>query len=205
MLWPAEPVGILAAMAPPRTLLLFDPDRQPQCWNERMAAGEYAVLYSGSPPARSTPSNGAPSSGPGAPGSGPGAPGGGPFCTVFSTLDEAVDHATQQVALLPMLRCRIYDHHGLGREPVQEIRGSEYKGDSEISARFRRWVGSVLFVGGAALIALDWSQDFGLSWPAMVGTRMMPVGLILLVTEGVIVFDRRRRSRRATETHDERR
>jgi hypothetical protein len=63
----------------------------------------------------------------------------------------------------------------------------------------------VLFVGGAALIILDWSQNFDLSWPAMVGIRMMPVGLILLVTEGVIVFDARRRKRRATETRDERR
>jgi hypothetical protein len=178
-------------MAPPRTLLLFDPDAQPQCWSERMAAGEYAVLYSSNPPGLSSHLDGVSNA--------------GPFCTVFSTLDEAVNHATHQVALFPTLRCRIYDQQGLGREPLREIRGSEHKGESEISARFRRWAGSVLFIGGVALILLDWSQDFGLSWPAMVGTRMMPVGLILLVTEGVIVFDARRKQRRATETHDEHR
>ena len=178
-------------MASPRTLLLFDPDAQPQCWNEWMVAGEFAVLYSSNPPGLSSQLDGVANA--------------GPFCTVFSTLDEAVDHATQQVALHPTLRCRIYDHHGLGREPLREIRGSEHKGESEISARFRRWVGSALFFGGVALILLDWSQNFGLSWPAMVGTRMMPVGLVLLVTEGVIVLDARRKKRGATRTHDARR
>src|SRR5260370_34336901 len=123
MLWPCEPVGILAGMAPPRTLLLFDPDVRPQSWNERMAAGGYAVLYSGSPPARPSQSNAAPR--------------GGPFCAAFSTLDEAVGHATQQVALLPTLRCRVHDHHGLGREPVREIRGLQHKGEHYISRRVR--------------------------------------------------------------------
>lgn len=33
----------------PRTLPLFDPHSQPQSWNERMADGEFAVLYVGDP------------------------------------------------------------------------------------------------------------------------------------------------------------
>ena len=147
-----------------------------------MAAGEYAVLYSSTPPGLSSQLDGVSS--------------GGPFCTVFGTLDEAVDHAMQQIALLPALRCRIYDHYGLGHEPLREIRGGEHKGESEISARFRRWAGSLLFFGGLGLVLVDWSHNFELSWPAMVGFRMMPVGLVLLVTEGVIVFDARRKQRR---------
>jgi hypothetical protein len=167
-------------MAPSRTLLLFDPNAQPQCWNERMTSSEYAVLYSHQP----VPShyhNGTPSA--------------GPTCTVFSTLAEAEVYATQQVALIPTLRCRIYDHQGLAVQPIREIRGTQYKGESEISARFRRWAGSILFFGGLALIVLDWSADFSLSWPATIGMRMFPVGLVLLVTELVIVITSRRANR----------
>src|ERR1700745_1254686 len=108
-------------MAPSRTLLLFDPNAQPQCWNERMTSSEYAVLYSQQPVASHH--NGTPAA--------------GPSCSVFSTLAEAEEHAAQQVALIPTLRCRIYDHQGLAVQPMREIRGSQYKGASEISARSR--------------------------------------------------------------------
>jgi hypothetical protein len=168
-------------MAQSRTLLLFDPNARPQCWNERMTSGEYAVLYSGT---QSVPSDHR-----------DGTPAGGPSCTVFSTLAEAEEHANQQVALIPSLRCRIYDHQGLAVQPVREIRGSQYKGESEISPRFRRWAGSILFFGGLALVILDWSTDFNLSWPATIGVRMFPVGLVLLVTELVIVITARRAHR----------
>ena len=168
-------------MAQSRTLLLFDPNAQPQSWNERMTPTEYAVLYSGVQPRSSDPQNSAPVS--------------TPYCTVFNTLAEAVEHATQQVTLIPTLRCRIYDHQGLAVQPVREIRGSQYKGESEITARFRRWAGPILFLGGLALIILDWSTDFELSWPATIGVRMFPVGLILLVTELVIVITTRRSHR----------
>lgn len=168
-------------MAPSRTLLLFDPNAQPQCWNERMTSTEYAVLYSSIQPLPSDHRDGTPTS--------------GPYCTVFSTLAEAEEYASQQVALIPTLRCRIYDHQGLAVQPVHEIRGNQYKGESEISARFRRWAGSILFFGGLALIVLDWSTDFKLSWPATIGMRMFPVGLVLLVTEIVIVITARRSHR----------
>jgi hypothetical protein len=168
-------------MAQSRTLLLFDPNAQPQCWNERMAPTEYAVLYSAIQPAPSNHQDSRSAS--------------APYCTVFSTLAEAEEHANQQVALIPTLRCRIFDHQGLAVQPIREIRGTQYKGESEISARFRRWAGSILFFGGLALIVLDWSTDFNLSWPATIGVRMFPVGLVLLVTELVIVITTRRAHR----------
>ena len=146
-----------------------------------MTSGEYAVLYSGIQPVPSDNREGKPTS--------------GPICTVFSTLAEAEEHATRQVALIPTLRCRIYDHQGLAVQPIREIRGSQYKGESEITARFRRWAGSILFFGGLALVVLDWSTDFNLSWPATIGVRMFPVGLVLLVTELVIVITARRAHR----------
>jgi hypothetical protein len=164
-----------------RTLLLFDPNAQPQSWNERMTPTEYAVLYSAIQPLPSDHHDGKPAS--------------GPYCTVFSTLTEAEEHATHQIALIPTLRCRIYDHRGLANQPIREIRGTEHKGDSEITARFRRWAGSILFFGGLALVILDWSKDFSLSWPATIGFRIFPAGLVLLVTELAIVITARRAHR----------
>jgi hypothetical protein len=168
-------------MPQPRTLLLFDPQAQPHSWNERMTPTEYAVLYSGAQPVPPNPQNPTPTD--------------PRYCTIFSTLAQAEEYATQQVAFIPTLRCRIYDHQGLAVQPIREIRGTQHKGDSEITARFRRWAGSILFLGGITLIILDWSTNFGLSWPATIGVRMFPVGLVLLVTELVIVITARRAHR----------
>jgi hypothetical protein len=132
----------------PRTLLLFDAGARPQGWNERMKPGEYAILYSS---LRLASENSAAMR--------------EPFCSVFSTLADAEEYASQQVALLPTLSCRIYDHHGLGRPPIREIRGSQYKGEAEMSPRFRRWWGYGLFLGGLVLLVVDWRADFGLLWP----------------------------------------
>jgi hypothetical protein len=171
-------IDILCQMDQPRTLPLFDAGARPQGWNERMKPGEYAILYS-SLRLGSDVENGVATR--------------EPFCTVFSTLTDAEEYAAQQVALLPTLGCRIYDHHGLGRELIREIRGSGYKGEEEMTPRFRRWWGYGLFFGGLVLVVVDWRADFGLLWPAMFATRMMPVGLLLLVTELVIVIEARRK------------
>jgi|SRR5882757_1587688 len=122
-----------------------------------------------------------------------------PVCTVFGALSEAEAYAKEQVVQKPDLRCQIYDHQGFIGAPVREISGSNYKGESSISPRFRRWVGSVLLIGGVILTAIDWSHDFRLSWPAMIGTRMLIPGLVLLVTEAAIIFDKRRKAARAEE------
>ena len=109
----------------------------------------------------------------------------------------AVEYARQEVAARPDLRCRLYDHQGLIGPPIQEIRGAQFKADSEISPRFGRWVGSILFFPGVILIIVDWSQDFRLSWPALIGTRMLIPGTILLVTEAVILLQARVHRRHA--------
>jgi hypothetical protein len=163
----------------PRTLLLIDPHARPQGWNERMKPGEYAILYSSLRLGSDADNSGAIRE---------------PFCSVFSTLTDAEEYAAQQVALLPTLGCRIYDHHGLGRQPIREIRGTEYKGEEEISPRFRRWWGYGLFFGGVLLFAVDWRADFALLWPAMFATRMLPIGLLLLVIELVMFIEARRKT-----------
>jgi len=122
-----------------------------------------------------------------------------PVCTVFDTLSEAEAYAKEQIAQRPDLRCRIYDHQGFIGAPILEFRGSSYKGDRDLSPRFRRWVGSVLLIGGLILTAIDWSHDFKLSWPAMIGTRILIPGLVLLATEAVIAFDKKRKADHAKE------
>jgi hypothetical protein len=159
-------------MSHPRTLLLFDPEVQPASWNERMAHGEYAVHYSQFD-------------------------GSQPFCTVFESLSEAKKFAREQVLLKPTLRCRIYDHQGLVGAPIDEIKGEKYVGDSDFSPRFRRWVGSSLFFGGLLLTIIDWSVDFKLGWPAMVGTRMLLPGFILLFIEAMVILTARRSPKKA--------
>ena len=140
-----------------------------------MTAGEYAVHYSSFD-----------------------IPGTPPSCTIFSSLIEAEDYAREQVAQRPALRCRIYDHHGFAGQPIREFSGSSFKGESELSPRFRRWVGSFLFFGGLILVAVDWSYDFRLSWPATIGIRMLFPGLILLVTETVLILLAKRKKEHAS-------
>jgi hypothetical protein len=157
-------------MNPLRTLPLFDSSAQPASWNERMSPGEYAVHYSSfDSSTRGT----------------------GPTCTILGSLSDAEEFAKAQVALKPGLRCRIYDHRGFIGPPILEVRGQQYVGESEISPRFRRWFGSVLFFGGLALVIIDWNSDFTLTWPATIGVRMLIPGLVLLVTEVVLVLHSR--------------
>ncbi len=161
-------------MSEPRPLLLFEKDVQPSSWNERMAAGEYAVHASAEEEGRSQQ---------------------GPSCLVFESLPEAEAYAREQSVSKPELRYRIYDHQGFIGKPVSEFRGNRHKGGSEISARFRRWMGGGLFFGGMALVIYDWRFDFAKTWPATIGFRLLLPGLFLLVTEVVLVLVARRKAR----------
>src|SRR4051794_40837697 len=165
-------------MPTPRTLLLFDGSVHPSSWNERMMPGEYAVLYSSFESLSAA-----------------------PFCTVFSTLAEAETRAADEIGRRPDLRCRIYDHNGFVGAPVRELRGSRYTGDLDLSPRFRRWIGSLLFFGGIILTAIDWAHDFRLSWPALVGTRMILPGLILLFIEAMLLLHARSKTVHAGAGH----
>ncbi len=158
-------------MSPLRTVPLFDSGAQPASWNERMLPGEYAVHYS-SFDSRALVT--------------------GPSCTILGSLADAEEYAKAQVILKPGLRCRIYDDRGFVGPPILEVRGLQYK-ESDISPRFRRWVGSLLFFGGLALVIVDWSVDFKLTWPATIGVRMLIPGLILLVTEVILVLNVKRK------------
>ena len=178
----------------PRTLPLFDPHSQPQSWNERMADGEFAVLYTGNaiPPPPSPNDIGVP----GEPRSLGRNDIGAPYCVVFLSLAAAEDFAAQQVARSSSLRCRIYDHHGLANPPLRELTGAHFKHESDLSPRLRRWIGSILLFGGMLLFAVDWMANFRYGWPSMVGSRVAPTGLVLLFIDVGILLNRAQRRRR---------
>ncbi len=148
-----------------------------------MAPEEFAVLYTGAQPRLSDDG-------------GVSWDGKESACTVFDSLDDAEAFVQRRVVEVPTVRCRIYDSRGLAGQPVREISGAEHKGDSEISSRFRRWGAAILLLGGIVLGILDWQSDFTRMWPGTLAARMIPVGLILLVTELVIVIEARRKKRR---------
>jgi hypothetical protein len=121
-----------------------------------------------------------------------------PTCTIVASLAAAEQYAAEQVALDPTLRCRIYDHRGFVGAPVREVRGKQYVAPSDITPRFRRWAGSILFFGGTILTIIDWADDFKLGWPAMIGTRMMVPGFVLLFIEAMILLQAKRHPHRET-------
>jgi hypothetical protein len=147
-------------------------------WNERMAAGEYAVHFSqsiGDVDSRS--------------------------CAILPSLTEAESFAREQVLLHPTLQCRVFDHQGFIGPPAMEIAGKAYRGHNDITPRFRRWVGSLLFCSGSILFVTDWVANFRFDWPSVLGSRLMIPGLILLVTEALVMLHNRRDLARVKSGH----
>jgi len=161
-------------MASPRHLLLYDPTVHPSSWNERLTPGEYAVHYAGSHP--------------GPPGT----------CTVLPSLPEAEAYAAEQVRLHPHLQCRIYDHHGMIGAPVREVTGPQYKGNTDMSPRVRRWLGGSLLLAGIGLITLDWANSFRLMWAYTIGLPLLLPGIVLVIIEALVVITAKRRAGAAT-------
>lgn len=106
-------------------------------------------------------------------------------CDIFSSLAEAEAFAAEQIAREPNLRCRIYDHHGLGKAPLKELRGGDFRGDKDFSPKVRLALGLGLFGTGSILFAFDWVNDFRYTWPGVLGSRLVVPGLIVLVTDGI--------------------
>jgi len=163
-----------------RVLPLFDPKATPQSWNERMSPGEFAVLFSNLQPVDLPKS---------------------PVAVIFSNLPEAEDYATAQVEALPALRCSIYDDNGLGRQPIRILAGSKGHDKNVISSGFRRWVGSALLLVGLIFGFIEWRADSKLMWAGTLGSRIGPIGFILLITELGLVLTERQKRRKQQQPH----
>ena len=149
-----------------RSLPLFDPAAQPSTWNERMVSGEYAVHESSSE-------------------------GTLPVCTVLPSLADAEAYAGDRVQQQKTLRTRIYDHQGFIGAPLREFRGAQFKGERDFSPRVRRWLGAAFLLVGSVMVLVDWSTDFRLTWPGVIGSRLLIPGALLFITEGLILLQAR--------------
>ncbi len=116
-------------------------------------------------------------------------------CRVFSSLEQAENFARQQVALRPDLRARIYGHEGFIGAPVSQLTGASFKGERDLSPRVRRWLGIGFLAVGSGLVVWDWSTGFRMTWPGVVGSRLLIPGAILVVTEFLIWLTARQRAR----------
>ena len=140
-----------------------------------MQPGEFAVLFTNTQPASIDPSLGF-------------------VAVLFSSLEKAVAYARAEVKAEPRLRCSIYDVRGLSEPPLRIIAGAKGQDRSFLSSKFRLWMGSICLVVGIALGAAELMSDMSLSWAGMLGARVGPVGVILLLTEiGVRLSERRKK------------
>ena len=144
-----------------------------------MAEGEFAVLFSGDRPGtvegEPTPEV--------------------PFCVVAADMVNAERYANEAVVQHPEMIARVYDRRGMVGAPLFEAHGAKAN-RSEISARFRRWAGGGLFGVGAALGLAEIISGFTINWAGMLAARLLPVGVVLLLTEAAIVVSARRERKR---------
>lgn len=154
---------------------LFDPKAQPAHWNERMRPGDFAVLFANRQPAAIDPAL-------------------GPVAVIFDTLAGARQYAVTETLKEPHLRCSIYTEQGLALPPLQVIAGAKGADRSFLSSRFRLWAGGICLGVGAALGVAELASGMQLNWAGMLGSRIGPAGVLLLLTElGVRLSARQRK------------
>lgn len=123
-------------------------------------------------------------------------------CTflLFDRLDEAKSFCEGAVKEHPAICAEIFDHQGRAKEPMLVVVDASVAEKSELSAtsvRRRRLWACVLFCGGVSLVVWDWSKEWDLSWPAVLGFNMIFVGLRFLYWNTARAERTRERARRA--------
>ncbi len=129
-----------------------------------MVEGEFAVLFANRQPAGIDRALGA-------------------VAVIFPSLAEAKAYAESETAKEPYLRCSLYGPEGLALPPAVVIAGAKGQDTSFLSSKFRLWVGSICLGVGVALGAAELASGMELNWAGMIGSRIGPVGAILLLTE----------------------
>jgi hypothetical protein len=106
-------------------------------------------------------------------------------CTfvLFDSLDEAKTFCEAQVRQHPSMCAEIFDHQGRAKDPLVVVVDSTVAEKAELSrssVRRRKVWAFVLFCIAVPLIAWDWSKDWDLIWPAVLGLNIGVFGLRLL-------------------------
>jgi hypothetical protein len=102
---------------------------------------------------------------------------------LFDRLDEAKYFCEQAVKKTPSICAEIFDHQGRAKAPLLVVMDPSVAEKEELSAssvRQRRVWALTLLCGGAPLIAYDWSKDWDLIWPAVLGFNIIIAGLRFL-------------------------
>lgn len=155
-----------------RILPLYDASFRPPTWNERMRIGDFAVLFATRQPADLDPALGT-------------------VAVLFESRDEAEAYARRETAKEPYLRCSIYDSRGMGAPPLAVIAGARGADTSFLSSKFRLWIGGICLAVGIALGFAEIQSGMSLTWAGLIGSRIGPIGVVLLLTElGVRLSER---------------
>jgi hypothetical protein len=106
-------------------------------------------------------------------------------CTfvLFDSLDEAKRFCEAAVKEHPSICAELFDQQGRAKEPLMVVVDASVAEKGELSAtsvRKRRLWACALFCGGGSLVVWDWSKEWDLSWPAVLGFNMIFVGLRFL-------------------------
>ncbi len=175
-------------MLPDRIVPVFDQRADPQSWSNRMKRGESAAMLtdarSGSPcdeagmPVMDV--NRAP-------------------CYIFSDLASANAWCVALVQAMPEIRCRVYDADGLAKPPAAEHSAPQYVRRDPLNRKVSRRAGIGLLAAGLLLCLIEWLSGFRLSWAAMLGMRLWPAGLVLLVAEAAFLAEDARKRRKARQ------
>jgi hypothetical protein len=125
-------------------------------------------------------------------------------CTflLFDRLEEARSFCEAQVKQHPSMCAEIFDHQGRAKEPLLVVVDPSVAEKGELSAtsvRKRKIWAIVLFCVGAPLVVYDWTNDWDLIWPAVLGINMTVVGLRLLYWNTGRAERNRERDRRVAE------
>jgi len=150
--------------------VVFDSRESASHWSELLKKGQYA-LFAFDARTR-TPRN--------ADGSVPGPD--GRSLAILDSREEAVVFGNDLVSRDPALYCEIYHHAGEYGQPLETIRDAVFR-DRYLRGRARKELigGSVLFVCGVILAAIDFHRDFQWIWGYVLGLKCMIVGTCLIV------------------------
>ena len=146
-------------------LTLYDPERRPANWTDLVHAGQYAVFHTDVETDIERTAEGHYLG-----------PGDASTCMVFDSLAEAEEYCEARVAMVPRLRCDIYDHTGKSKRPMLTYVNKIYLKSPQKHAR----LGWALVAASLPCFWIEWHWHGTLVVPMIVGFNLLFGGLRLV-------------------------
>lgn len=154
-----------------KVVLVYDPNRDPQEWNELLNGSQVAVFVEDAH--RELPLGGSE-----------------PTCEIFDDLQAAEEHCKHLTERDPTLRCLVFDRNGRGGDPLATYESPKFR-TRELTVRFRRWSAAAMITAAVLLIWLDWRSDFERMWPSVLAWKFVTTALVFITWEAVLIVQRR--------------